>query len=36
MQEETESMCSAQDKCLEMVTPRYSSRPQGSKPVVMR
>ena len=35
MQEETESMCSAQDKCLEMVTPRYSNKAQGSKPVVM-
>ena len=35
MQEETESICLAQDKCLEMITPRYS-RPQGSKPVVMR
>ena len=26
LHEETESMCSAHDKCLEMVAPRYSSR----------
>ena len=36
LQQETVSMCSVQEKRFEMVAPRYSSRAQGSKPVVMQ